>query len=150
MNTPSAQEPAAALDAILGAMRSGLAELGAVLAAEQVALHDGDTEAIDQTGAHKQALMQRLERLDAERHQVARAQPQLAASRSDAWRELVATLQHCQEQNLHNGNIASQRLRAVRQALAILTGGGDDGNGLYDSAGGLRGGNMRSRPLAAA
>ncbi|TAL71624.1 MAG: flagellar protein FlgN [Rhodanobacter sp.] len=150
MNTALAQEFATALDAILGEMRGGLAQLGSVLAAERVALHDGDTEAIDQTGARKQALMQQLEALDAERQQFAREQPQVAASRNPAWRELVTALQQCQEQNLRNGNLASQRLRAVRQALAILTGGDDDGNGLYDSGGGLRGDIMRSRPLAAA
>lgn len=150
MSAPLAPASASALDAVLDAMRDGLARLGDVLAAEQVALQDGDTAAIDQTGAHKQALMQQLEQLDAERCRWLRDHPQWAGSREAAWRELVAALQRCQAHNLRNGNIASRRLRAVRQALAILTGGGDDGNGVYDSAGGLRSGIARPRPLAAA
>lgn len=150
MNTAAAHGNAGALDAVLGAMRGELDQLDSVLEAEQVALRDGDTVAIDQTGSHKQALMQRLEELDAERCQFARAAPALASSRDGDWRHVVSRLQHCQELNQRNGNIASQRLRAVRQALAILTGGGDDGNGLYNSAGGLLDGATRSRPLAAA
>src|SRR6185312_788966 len=73
MSPPLRQEFAEALAAVQGEMRQGLEQLAQVLETERAALDGGDIEALDRAGARKQALMQQLEQLDAERRLLARA-----------------------------------------------------------------------------
>ena len=148
MNPPLRQEFAEALSAVQGEMRQGLEQLAQVLEAERAALDAGDLDALDRAGARKQALMQQLEQLDAERRLLAREQPQVPVAPDPAWAAIVHSLQHCHRLNQRNGGIVGQRLQLVRQALAVLTGTDSDG-GLYDRSGELHAG-TRSRPLAAA
>ena len=148
MNPPLRQEFGEALAAVQGEMRQALEQLAQVLEAERNALDAGDTEALGQAGTRKQALMQQLEQLDAERRQLVREQPQTEAAPDPAWTDIVQSLQHCHRLNQRNGGIVNQRLQLVRQALAVLT-GTDGDNGLYDRSGELHAG-ARSRPLAAA
>ncbi|GAB3789456.1 flagella synthesis protein FlgN [Dyella agri] len=142
------QEFDEALAAVQGEMRQALDRLVQTLEAERAALDSGDSEALGQAGTHKQALMQQLEQLDAERRQLAREQPRAEAVPDPAWAAIVQSLRHCHQLNQRNGGIVSQRLQMVRQALAVLT-GADNSNGLYDRSGELHAG-ARSRPLAAA
>jgi len=48
----------------------------------------------------------------------------------------MAALADCQRANRNNGQIVGQRLRQVRQALAVLTGGAE--SGVYGPGGTLR------------
>lgn len=148
MNPPLRQEFSEALAAVQGEMRQALDQLVQVLETERSALDAGDTEALGQAGTRKQALMQQLEQLDAERRQLVHEQPQTEATPDPAWTTIVQSLQHCHRLNLRNGGIVNQRLQLVRQALAVLT-GAESGSGLYDRSGELHAG-ARSRPLAAA
>ncbi|MEW9572842.1 flagella synthesis protein FlgN [Rhodanobacter sp. Si-c] len=148
MNSPLRQEFGEALAAVQGEMHQALDQLVQVLEAEHGALDAGDTEALGQAGTHKQALMQQLEQLDAERRQLAREQPQTEAAPDPAWTAIVQSLQHCHRLNQRNGGIVNQRLQLVRQALAVLT-GADSSSGLYGRSGELHA-SKRSRPLAAA
>lgn len=148
MSPPLRQEFAEALAAVQAEMRQGLEQLAQVLEAERAALDGGDIEALDRAGARKQALMQQLEQLDAERRLLAREQPQAPAGPDPDWTAIVQSLQHCHRLNQRNGGIVGQRLQLVRQALAVLT-GADSDSGLYDRSGELHA-CARSRPLAAA
>ncbi|MBA2079185.1 flagellar protein FlgN [Rhodanobacter sp. PCA2] len=145
MNRPLRQEFAEALATVQGEMRQGLEQLAQVLEAERTALEGGDMAALDQAGTRKQALMQQLEQLDAERCLLAREQPQVP---DPAWDTIVLSLQHCHRLNQRNGSIVSQHLQRVRQALAVLT-GTDGDSSYYDRSGELHA-DARSRPLAAA
>ncbi|MEW9625442.1 flagella synthesis protein FlgN [Rhodanobacter geophilus] len=142
------QEFNEALAAVQGEMHQALDQLVQVLRTERDALDTGNTEALGVAGTRKQALMQQLEQLDAERRLLAREQPQTEAATDPAWTAIVESLQHCHRLNQRNGSIAIQRLQLVRQALAVLT-GADSGSGLYDRSGELHAG-ARSRSLAAA
>lgn len=148
MSAPRLEPGQEALDAVLAAIRQGLAELSLALEAECDALNGGDVEAIDRAGARKHTVMQQLEELDAERRLLAQTLPPTSSAPASAWPEIVRALQQCQSLNQRNGGIVSRRLQLVRQALAVLTGHADDG--LYDNTGGLHNGPGRSRPLAAA
>lgn len=148
MNPQLRQEFDEALAAVQGEMRQALDQLVQALETERAALDGGDTEALGLAGTRKQALMQQLEQLDAERRQLAREQPQAGAAPDPAWAAIVQSLRHCHRLNQRNGGIVNQRLQLVRQALAVLT-GADGGGGLYGRSGELHAG-ARSRPLAAA
>lgn len=148
MSPPLRQECVEALAAVQGDMRLALDLLTQVLEAEHDALGQGDIEALDHAGARKQALMQQLEQLDAERRLLLQPEPQLQATPDPAWSAIEQSLRHCQQLNQRNGGVVSQRLHSVRQALAVLR-GTDDNNGLYDRSGELHA-SPRSRPLAAA
>lgn len=147
MTHPLRHEFDQAIAATLGDMRTALDLFEQVLEDERAALVAGDTVALGQAGTRKQALMQQLEQLDAERRQLMGEQPPAAAS-DPAWPSIVESLQQCHRLNQRNGSIVNQRLQMVRQALAVLT-GVDGGKGLYDRSGELHT-TGRSRPLAAA
>ncbi|MHB1057524.1 MAG: flagella synthesis protein FlgN [Rhodanobacter sp.] len=153
MNQQLQHELDDALTAVLGDMRQAVDQLAQVLEAERTALDAGDSEALDQAGARKQALMLQLEQLDDERRQLGREQPgreQAAtdASPEPAWAGIVQSLRHCQQLNQRNGNAVNQRLNLVRQALAVLTGHAGE-SGLYGRSGELHA-SPRSHVLAAA
>ncbi len=135
-----------ALSAVLDDMQHSLADLADALARERTALLDADVSAIDAAGTHKQALMHTLERLDAERQQLATAAPQAAAAEQPRWQELLVRLRDCRDQNQRNGGIVQQRLGSVRRALAILT-GQDSETGVYGRSGALHA-RTRSHTLA--
>lgn len=137
-----------ALGAVLDDMQRSLVELAGALARERTALLDADVPAIDAAGARKQALMQALERLDAERRQLALAAPHAAATQQRRWHELLAQLRDCRDQNQRNGSIVQLRLGSVRRALAILT-GQDSETSVYGRSGALHA-RVRSHTLAQA
>lgn len=135
-----------ALSAVLDDMQRSLIELAETLVRERAALLDADVTAIDAAGTRKQALMQTLERLDAERQQLAAAAPHAATTQQPRWQDLLADLRDCRDQNQRNGSIVQQRLGSVRRALAILT-GQDDETGVYGRSGALHA-RARSHTLA--
>ncbi|MDE1893922.1 MAG: flagellar protein FlgN [Xanthomonadaceae bacterium] len=137
-----------ALQAVIADMQTAVDELDQALEAERGALSDGDSEALNAAGAHKQALMLKLEQLDTERLQLSRHSPAEAARLEHAWQRVVQCLRSAQQHNQRNGQEVAQRLRQVRQALSILTGHTGEA-GVYGRAGELSV-KMRSRVLAEA
>lgn len=139
----------AALAAVVEDLGRSVAELAATLADEREALVGADALALDRAGERKQALMQQLEQLDAERMQMLKLEPTAAARIEPRWREVLGQLRHCHELNQRNGSLVSQRLTQVREALAVLTGQGGDAKALYGPAGEVRTA-LRSHHLASA
>ena len=129
-------EMADALDAVIGDMREEVSRLADALAAERGALERADPDALHLAGGAKQAHLERLEQLDAERQQLSRALAATTPAQRAAWDGVVVALAECQRANQFNGQIVGQRLRQVRQALAVLTGGTDAG--VYGPGGTLR------------
>ncbi len=137
-----------ALASVLDDMQQAAAQLLRVLEAERTALDTTSAEALDQAGAQKQALMQQLEQLDAERQLLCREQPARQAALESEWVRVVQALRRCHTLNQRNGSTVNQRLTQVRQALAILTGHPGESE-LYGRSGELHG-SLRSQVLAAA
>jgi flagellar biosynthesis/type III secretory pathway chaperone len=146
------------LDLELAAARA----LADCLAAEATALATSP-DAVAAAAAAKLAEVYQLERLAAERSEVAVAldigdartatwdaliegigEPLLATS----WQQLRTALLHCREANLRNGALVDQCQRQVRSALEILT-GQTSGPQLY-GADGTRDAEARPRSLAKA
>jgi flagellar biosynthesis protein FlgN len=148
MNSPLQHELNAALMAVLGEMQQAVDQLGQVLEAERTALDTSSSEALDQAGARKQATMQRLEQLDAERQLLSREQPPVAAALEPVWAGIVQSLRQCHLLNQRNGSTVNLRLSQVRQALAVLTGHAGESE-LYGRSGELHA-SLRSQVLAAA
>jgi Flagellar biosynthesis/type III secretory pathway chaperone len=148
MNIPLQHELNDALAAVLGEMQQAVDQLVQTLEAERAALDTANNEALDRAGASKQALMQQLEQLDAERRLLSREQPALADALEPVWARIVQSLRHSHLLNQRNGSAVNQRLNQVRQALAVLTGHVGE-NKLYGRCGELRT-SSRSQALAAA
>jgi flagella synthesis protein FlgN len=139
----------AALAAVVDDLHRSVTELAAALADEREALIAADALALDRAGERKQALMQQLEQLDAERVQMLRLEPAAAARVEPRWREVLERLKACHQLNQRNGSLVSQRLTQVREALAVLSGQGGDAKGVYGPAGEMRTA-LRSHHLASA
>lgn len=137
-----------ALSAVLDDMQNALAELAGVLEDERAALLAGDVAALDTAGARKQTLMRSLEQLDAERVQLGRNAPQIAAALEARWQAMLPTLRSCRDMNQRNGQVVGQRLASVRRALSILTGREPDSD-VYGRRGSLHT-RSQSHPLAEA
>lgn len=137
-----------ALSAVLGDMQQAAEQLVQVLEAERAALNTTNSEALDQSGARKQAVMAQLEQLDAERQLLCRERPAMSGALEEAWARIVQSLRHCQRLNQRNGSAVNQRLTQVRQALAVLTGHAGESE-LYGRSGELHA-SLRSQVLAAA
>ena len=139
----------AALDAVVEDLHRAATELSSALVAEREALVAADAAALDRAGAHKQALMQKLEELDAERVQMLKLEPAAAARVEARWREVLEVIRGCQEMNQRNGSLVNQRLAQVREALAMLSGQGGDVRSVYGPGGEVRTA-LRSHHLASA
>ena len=148
MKQPLQHELNDALASVLDEMQLRADELQSTLEAERAALDRADAEALDAAGNRKQALMQQLEQLDAERQLLQRQQPVGDAVRESRWAQVLQVLRHCHALNQRNGSLVNQRLAQLRQALAILTGHAGESD-LYGSSGELHG-SLRSKSLAAA
>ena len=148
MKTPLQHELNDALTAVLGDMQQAVDQLVQVLEAERTALDTSSSDALDHAGARKQAIMQQLEQLDAERQLLCREQPAMTAALEPVWARVVQSLRHCHLLNQHNGSTVNQRLTQVRQALAVLTGHAGESE-LYGRSGELHA-SLRSQVLAAA
>ena len=148
MRQPLQHELNDALASVLDEMQLRADELQSTLEAERAALDRADAAALDAAGNRKQALMQQLEQLDAERQLLQRQQPVGDAVRESRWAQVLQVLRHCHALNQRNGSLVNQRLAQLRQALAILTGHAGESE-LYGSSGELHG-SLRSKSLAAA
>lgn len=148
MKTSLQHELNDALASVLDDMQQVADQLLAVLEAERSALDQASPESLDQAGTTKQAVMQKLEQLDAERLQLCGEQPARQAALQAEWARVVASLGRCHVLNQRNGSAVSQRLTQVRQALAILTGHAGE-SAIYGRSGELRA-SLRSQVLAAA
>ncbi|HZX71405.1 MAG TPA: flagellar protein FlgN [Rhodanobacter sp.] len=148
MKAPLQHELNDALASVLVDLQQATDQLLVVLEAERAALDSASVEALDQAGTQKQALMQQLEQLDAERQLLCREQPARQAALEMEWQHVMQSLRQCRTLNLRNGRAVNQRLTHVRQALAILTGHTGDSE-LYGRSGELHA-SLRSQVLAAA
>lgn len=138
-------EMRAALRAVFKDMQVHIASLEEALEAERTALDENNSVALDTAGSRKQLMMFQLEKLDAERQQIA-AELNDDEALPPQWTLLLASLRACQLTNLRNGQTVSQRLLQVRHALSILT--GHTGNSpLYGQTGALHI-NLQSRVFA--
>lgn len=149
MSRPLQTELHTALDAVVADLDRTATEMVATLEAERAALLGADAALLDRIGERKQQLAQQLEQLDAERVQLARLAPAADAQRDATWQRVLDTLKTCRDLNQRNGSLVNQRLVQVRQALAVLTGQGGEGNGVYGPGGELRTA-LRSQRLASA
>ena len=138
-----------ALAAVVEDLHRAVTELGSALAVERDALIGADAAALDRAGAHKQALMQQLDQLDAERVQMIKLDATAAAQVEPRWREVLELLRGCHELNQRNGSLVNQRLAQVREALAVLSGQGGEVKSVYGPGGELRTA-LRSHHLASA
>ena len=148
MNSTLQHELNAALTAVLDDMQQAVDLLGQVLETERTALDTSNSAALDDAGARKQAIMQQLEQLDAERQLLSREQPDVAAALAPVWARIVHSLRQCHQLNQRNGSTVNLRLTQVRQALAVLTGHAGESE-LYGRSGELHA-SLRSQVLAAA
>lgn len=148
MSRPLQGELDSALATVLGDMRQAIDELTLALEAECAALGSNDSEALDNAGTRKQALMLQLEQLDTERRQLGRELPATPTTTDPLWSDILQSLRRCQQLNQRNGSAVNQRLNQVRQALSILTGHAGE-SGLYGPTGGLHA-SLRSQVLAEA
>ena len=148
MRQPLQHELNDALASVLDEMQQRADQLLATLEAERAALDGADAEALDEAGGRKQAIMQQLEQLDAERQLLVRQHPAGDPRRDSRWSQILQLLRQCHALNQRNGRLVNQRLAHMRQALAILTGHAGEGE-LYGSGGELHG-SLRSKTLAAA
>lgn len=148
MNIPLQQELNDALASVLDEMQRTTDQLQVVLESERSALDHANPQALDEAGTAKQALMQRMEQLDAERLQLCQTDPASQAALQPAWARVVESLRRCHTLNLRNGGVVNQRLTQVRQALSILTGQAGE-SATYGRSGELRS-SLRSQVLAAA
>ncbi len=137
----------AASQAVIAEMRGGVDILHEILLDERAALDSGDAVALDKASRAKQARLELIETLDAERRQLADAAGGDDTTR-EGWKEFVTALALCQQLNEINGRIVGQRMVQVRQALSLLTGGASDGE-LYGPGGHSRA-SLRSSTLAQA
>ena len=137
-----------ALASVLDDMQQVIDQLLTVLEAERAALDNASVEALDRASTQKQALMQQLEQLDAERLLLCREQPVRQAALDSEWQHVLQSLRQCHALNQRNGRAVNQRLTQVRQALAILTGHTGDSE-LYGRSGELHR-SLRSQVRAAA
>ena len=137
-----------ALASVLDDMQQATDQLLTALEAERAALDNASVEGLDHASTQKQALMQKLEQLDAERQLLCREQPVRQAALDSEWQHVLQSLRQCHTLNQRNGHAVNQRLTQVRQALAILTGHTGDSE-LYGRTGELHR-SLRSRVRAAA
>ena len=158
----AALELSRALGSVCGEIAATASQMLGVLEAERSALASGDSQALDSASAAKQAHLQRLETLEAERrHLIAgigsdARQPPFAMERAltkDAqalaqWRSALDVLARCHDLNQANGAIVELRLRQLRQAIDLLT-GAPPAAGLYGPQG-ERASLRRSHELARA
>jgi flagellar biosynthesis/type III secretory pathway chaperone len=115
------------------------------LGRENVALVAGDADALRATGAHKAQLVESLEALEAQRHDLAGADE--AAQRESAeWRKLIEIVSACKDQNQRNGALLKARSEQVQIALRALRGSEP---GFYDPSG-LKPLARSARPLGTA
>lgn len=148
MNTPLQHEMNDALASVLDDMQQMTEQLHTVLESERSALDHADPQALDEAGTAKQAIMQQMEQLDAERLQLCHQHPASQAALQPEWTRVVESLRLCHTLNLRNGGAVNQRLTQVRQALSILTGHAGE-SATYGRSGELHS-SLRSQVLAAA
>ncbi len=143
------------LEAVLRDSRLHAAELEALLSAEQAALRDQDSDALENVAAKKLGCVSALDELESTRRGIAiRAgfttdpdgMSELLAwcDKDDVlqreWNALLDTASRCERQNRSNGAVSHVRAQQIRAALAILS-GNPDATHIYSPSGTAAGGN---------
>ena len=111
------------LTTLVAEMAVVVEEMCAVLRAEREALDRYDSDALNEASALKSRTLVRLDELDAERVLMLRTadlDPQEGMAEIEGWQPLLQQLGIGRDLNHENGEIVSQRLRQVRQALTML------------------------------
>ncbi|MEM9403986.1 MAG: flagellar protein FlgN [Pseudomonadota bacterium] len=143
------------LDAVIRDSRQQAQALEALLASEQTALRDQDSEALEIVAAKKLDCVTTLDALENTRRGIATdagfaADPtgmnDLIAwcdqgdALHDEWTALLAVARRCEQQNRSNGAVSHVRAQQIRAALAILS-GNPDATHIYSPSGIAAGGN---------
>jgi flagellar biosynthesis protein FlgN len=115
-------------EAVLALMTT-IAEMGANiqlllenLQSERLAIINADHVALYHIDEVKVDLVQKLEKLDADRINAAKLAPNANVAAWDSWKTFCEKLKEVNKLNQRNGVLVQQRLHVVRQALALLTG----------------------------
>ena len=116
-----------------------------ILDDERRALGAGDNDAMERTGADKQASLTRLEDLERRRANICREHGKAVEAKhmgdhtreadptgqlADEWETLRSIMRQCQDANNINGHVLRLRRQHVARALAVLR-GEDPGERLY-------------------
>lgn len=137
------------LHTILGNESSRLAEMELLLSQEFDALSAQDGERVATLTREKNTLLQQLERVAGEKHQLLEAAgfPQggaglhhfldsaAVAPLNDSWSIIERQLHSCQRQNQINGQLLEAQRRQAQQLLAILVGASATPAELYTAKG---------------
>jgi flagellar biosynthesis/type III secretory pathway chaperone len=124
----------------------------AALARENKALVDGDGGLLDSASADKARLVESLEALERQRHQLSEAiarpanRQELPSPTGPEWQSLLALIAECKTQNQRNGALVKARSEQVHIALTALRGSEP---GFYDPSG-LKPSTRSARPLGTA
>jgi flagellar biosynthesis/type III secretory pathway chaperone len=99
--------------------------LAATLAAEKTALTGDSPKAVEANAAEKIRVLESLEKLEQERRGLCAspANPGIAATVVERWRQLMELMAGCRTANEVNGHIIHVRQHQVRQLIDIVRGG---------------------------
>ena len=111
----------AALIAVMGDLAREIDALHASLIEERMALGQANPEALENVGKAKGKLLDRIDKLDIERRQLADAAG-IDSLNDPRWTPTLDRLRECRQLNEVNGRIVGQRIGHVRQALALISG----------------------------
>jgi flagella synthesis protein FlgN len=107
------------LSAVIGEQLRSAEAMLETLTRENRALADGDQSALGATTEAKALLVDAIEKLESERHELAQRVDTAAAPEWQRLREVIAL---CREQNQRNGLLLKARAENVRIALKTLRG----------------------------
>lgn len=141
------------------------AALNSALQLEKDILSNKDFDGLEIVTAKKQALVDALNALDAERQQLLHESgynsdsagiedfihalpPPYRQRLEGLWRRLLDTVGSCKQQNLVNGSILGMSMRHCAQALAVLC-GQDPRDAVYDPRGNAAANSKRQRYVKA-
>lgn len=138
------------LDQLLTEEAATLERLEALLEKEHGFIAANDVEALDSTGAERQACVAALMRIDDERQALCRASgmsnDRVGLKKLVAWCDREGSLQarwlnctnkirHCRSLNDRNGALVSSRLKRVEGLLDLLNGGAAKESRVYTARG---------------
>ena len=150
----TSQDCRSSLAAVIRDSQAQAAELEALLAAEQSALRDRDSDALENVAAKKLGCVSALDELESTRRGIAvtagfttdpAGMSDLLAwcdqddSLQREWTALLDAANRCERQNRSNGAVTHVRAQQLRAALAILS-GNPDATQIYSPSGTAAGG----------
>ena len=151
----SPEDCRASLETVIRDSQLQAEKLEALLSAEQSALRNQDSDALENVASKKLGCVAELDALENTRRGIAISAGFTTdpagmndlldwcdknASLQDEWSSLLDTASRCEQQNRSNGAVSHVRAQQLRAALAILS-GNPDATHIYSPAGTAAGGN---------